>query len=166
TEDTLEQFDAIKPKLVISDEAHELCGDLEGSAKNKRFWAYVRRGTPRMVGTSGTLTSRTPMDSHRLLKACLPGTCPMPNPAVEAAHCAQAVRSRAENPGPSELARLGPLVEWARRNVPEQQFPLTVEGVRRAFKRRLHSAPGFVTSGSKALGTALEITNLPAEIPS
>src|SRR5690606_32013232 len=29
-----------------------------------------------------------------------------------------------------------------------------------------HSAPGFVTSGSKALGTALEITNLPAETPS
>jgi hypothetical protein len=163
-EDTQELLHTIDADLVIADEAQNLSGD---SAKTKRFWAWIedrqRAERPvKGVAMSGTLTSRSPMDYHRLLRWCLGNNSPLPRPVVEAVNWAKMLSSGATDPPAGLVDDIGPLLRWAE---PRLARPLTgtVPDIRAAYKERLHTAPGFVTSGDGQLGVGLEIKNEPAD---
>jgi hypothetical protein len=154
TEDTIEVLREIQAELVIADEAQNLRGV---SAKSKRWWDFVRQTNPQGVGMSGTLTTRNPMEYHALMRWCLGDNCPMPRPKVEAIIWANLLKSDAEEPSPEQIEEVLPLLQWA-------SAPHTTRGIRQAYQERLHSAPGFYSSGLKELGVALEISN-PGEVP-
>lgn len=165
TTDTEEILKLIDPDLVVADEAQNLRGD---SAKTKRFWGFVnrRKPTPRGVCMSGTLTSTEPMDYHKLIKWCMGPNSPLPRTTVEAATWSEFLRSRAPDPDPSKPEKvrpIRPLVEWARKN--GERVSYTTEGIRKAYRRRMHTAPGFVSSPDRSLGISLELENVEAASP-
>lgn len=149
TEDTIEILREIGADLVIADEAQYLQGD---SAKTKRWWAFVKQAKPRGVAMSGTLTKSSPMDYHKIIRWCLDDYSPLPIPKVIAAQWANALRS-GRIPKFEELLEFRPLLKL-------YGEPMSQEGLRKAYRQRLHTTPGFITSGDKALGTSLEIANL------
>lgn len=163
-EDTQELLHEIDADLVIADEAQNLSGD---SAKTKRFWAWIddRRRVERPVNgvaMSGTLTSRTPMDYHRLLRWTLGNNSPLPKPVVEAVNWSKMLASGAWDPPAGLADDIQPLLTWAS---PRLGRPLTrtVPDIRAAYQERLHTCPGFLTSGDGLLGVGLTIENTPAD---
>lgn len=162
TTDTEEILRLINPSLIVADEAQSLRGD---SAKTKRFWTYVdrRNPTPRGVGMSGTLTSTQPMDYHRMIKWIMGPNCPLPRPVVEAVRISELVRSGAPDPGPSAAAPAKPLLDLASRH--GHSFARTTEGIRKAYRFRLHTAPSFVKGSPSECAASIEILNTPADTP-
>lgn len=159
TEDGQELLASIDADLVIADEAQNLTGE---SARSDRFWAWVNRRKPeppRGVAMSGTLTTKSPMDYHKLIRWCLRTNSPMPRPTIDALEWSAILQSGSD-PSVEEVQRLNPLILWARRNFPGDKLVPGVPGLRTAFKLRLKSAPGVICSPDYALGTSLEIENL------
>ena len=152
TEDTIEVLRCIDASLVIADEAQNLRGK---SAKAKRWWSFVRKHSPAGVAMSGTLTGKSLMEYHSLIRWCLQGNSPVPSTKVDAVKWANMIDSGAEEPSDEELAEIAPLLRWA-------NTTHDTKGIREAFKTRLLTAPGFHTSGDKELGVSLEISNKPA----
>lgn len=161
TKDGQDLLNLIDADMVVADEAHNLIGD---SARSDRFWAWVERrkkGKPIGVAMSGTLTTKTPMDYHKLIRWCLGPASPLPRTVVDAVAWSAILRSGAEKPTPEEWAMMSPLVRWAKRFYPGQPLPLgKVEGIRTAYKLRLTSAPGVVQSPEETIPTSLEIESL------
>lgn len=152
TTDTIELLREINPSLVIADEAHLLRGK---SAKTKRFWGFVsqRDKPPRGVCMSGTLTTKTPLDYHKLITWALGQNSPLPKSLVESAEWSKLLMSGAHPPTPQDLVDMRPLLNWAKQAG-------DTEGLRAAYKERLTTAPGFYASKGKAIKTSLEICNL------
>jgi len=159
TEDTIEVLDAINPGLIVADEAQALRGD---SAKTKRWWGFVNRRDvhPKIVAMSGTLTSKSPQDYHKLIKACLQEECPLPRGAMEAARWSELLKSGAEPPGLKDIETMRPLLIWASVN------GRNTKAMRTAYRLRLNTAPGVIVSAGKALGVGLEVRNTPKKVPS
>lgn len=157
TEDTIDLLRTINADLVICDEGQEL-RDHASSAKGKRWWSYVDRRDPPPKGVvmSGTLTTRTPMDYHRLIRWSLGPNSPLPRPVVEATEWSAVLRSGADEPTDTQIDQLRPLLTWA--NEPRA----TTQGFRAAYQKRLTSVPGFVVSAGDSIGVPLEIQNVPA----
>jgi hypothetical protein len=55
-----------------------------------------------------------------------------------------------------------PLVRWAQKHFPDEDFPETIRGFRKAYKFRLNTAPGVVVSAEHEIGTSLLMRNEPA----
>lgn len=159
TEDTIQVLSDIDPDLVIADEAQNLRGD---SAKTKRWWGFVNRREvhPKIVAMSGTLTSKSPQDYHKLIKACLQEGCPLPRGAMEAARWSELLKSGAEPPTLQDIEDMRPLLVWASVN------GRNTKAMRTAYRLRLNTAPGVIVSSGKALGVGLEIRNTPKKVPS
>lgn len=167
TEDSIDLLHQIDADLVIADEAQYLRGQ---SAKTKRFWSWFQRRpkAPRLVAMSGTLTSKSTEDYHRLARGSLREKSPLPKHAVEATEWAAMLESGAERPSSSEVRQIYPLLEWAMKWDPRAEpttYNSTTKGIRAAFKLRLHTTPGFLASEGKPLGTSLEIHNQPLPVP-
>ena len=154
-EDNLRRID---PKLVICDEAHNLA-NLTRSARARRLMAFVADNEPEGVCVSGTMTGKSIMDYYHLIKWCLGTSSPLPNTKHVANEWAEAIDSTAivaSRSGP-----LAPLVKWAKANYPKEEVTEDLAGFRKAYKLRLRSTPGVVSSGDASVGASLIIHNSP-----
>lgn len=156
-----EILDELAPGLVICDEAQNLRNKAGNVAKVKRFMSWVERAEPEGVCMSGTLTTRTPMDYHHLIRWCLKDSCPLPRPVVQAQIWSSAIKSKAA-PTREQTAELQPLLDWAHEQFPEERpFARTTEGLRKAYRLRLQTCPGYVSTGDDKIGTSLLLRNEP-----
>lgn len=171
TKDTDEVLRAVRPGLVIADEAHELRG--RKSAKVKRFLHFMNETPwPQFVALSGTVANKFLRDFHHLLWLALRHKMPLPistSQTDEWGHCIDASADE-HPPMRDQLELVSPLRDWAVKNAkilgldPERLTP-DVSGIRRAFRARLVTAPGVVATDQAEVGTTLVIANRPIEKP-
>lgn len=169
TVDTDDNLEAIRPELIIGDEAHRIANAT--AARSRRIMAYIEEHLPECVFVSGTITQKSVMDYYHLIRPALRRNMPLPLSAALARAWGEIIDSeqvswkdhpdgpdRESGPGP-----ILPLVDWARRHYPEQQISDNIDGFRTAYRLRFESAPGVVVSGESSLGTSLIIANRPVE---
>ena len=155
--DTVENLEAIRPELIIADEADALGN--KRAARTKRLMDYVRDHEPQGCVLSGTITSKSIKDYWHLIKWCLGDNCPLPLSANLASDWATKIDAQAcssDGTGP-----IAPLVDWALDNFPGQEITEDTAGFRLAYKLRLKSCPGVVASGDADIGPSLILNNLP-----
>lgn len=163
--DTTEMLLSIQAQLIICDEAHNLAN--RGSARTKRLMDYVEKFKPEGVMMSGTITSKSIRDYFHLIKWALGKYNPLPNSMALANDWAQiidAVSTGTYGDGASDRGASGPLmplIRWAERQFPREQWQPTIPGFRKAYKQRLNTAPGVVSSGDASIGTSLTFANVP-----
>ncbi len=153
--DASANLDAIRPELIIADEADKLAN--RKAACTKRLFAYIDEYRPLGAVLSGTITSKTIKDYWHLIKWCLGDYCPLPLSASLATEWAAMIDSCSTSTSTSEPIR--PLVEWAQEAFPEEGFTEDVTGFRKAYKLRLRSAPGVAATGDQEIGPSLILHN-------
>ena len=164
-----ELMHAIKPDIIIGDEIHRIASD-KPSARNRRFREIVRIYQPNLVSMSGTLTKKTPKNYHHIAVNTLQERCPMPRPVGCADAWSTIIDSNASSIdefNPSSAPQPGPikpLIKWAKANYPTEEWPENLIGFRNAYKRRMETCPGVVSSDSEEGGTPLRISNLKLDI--
>ncbi len=170
--DADELLHAIDPELVICDEAWYLHN--KSSARTKRLFRWVEKrasspkGRPRGVCLTGTITQKSILEYWHLLTWCLDMSAPVPLLQGLVRDWSLVLDTdafmRAELPA-KHRAMIAPIVSWARAQFPAEakagRLTTDVAGFRRAYRLRLTSAPGVVSSGEEDLGTTLEIQNRP-----
>lgn len=163
TEDTSLLLDLISPGLVIADEAHFLKN--AKSARTGRL--FGRKGymtsnpTTQFVAMSGTITSRSIVDYWHLIRAALKDNSPLPLSGhiirqwagvLDAKPVAGILEGKDSD---FHTEPIMPLVRWAKRNWPGEEFPESTRGFRASYRRRLMHAPGVVVTGDNEIGTSL-----------
>jgi hypothetical protein len=157
TADSVELLNAIEPGLIICDEAHKVKN--RRASRTRRFINYVQEKHPQLVCLSGTITSKGIADYQHLIRLALGSNCPIPRSPIMAGEWGTVIDSGVFCTE-SYLARpLIPLLHWARSNFPKEDFPEITSGFRRAYKKRLISAPGVVATGDAEIGVSLVLTN-------
>lgn len=166
TEDTHENLTAIKPELIILDEAHNLSG--RSSAQTRRMMSFIEKNLPELIVLSGTITRKSVKDYHHLLKNSLRTKCPLPiaDRMVDdwaALIDAEASKDQEGAPTQANPREMAPLVKWAGDNFPNNigDFSNDVYGFRRAYDVRLTTTPGVVSSDGSGIGTSLVMHNDP-----
>lgn len=158
-QDASEMLEAVAPGLVILDEAHLVKNPT--AARTRRLRAYLNARHPEVVALSGTITSKSVKDYHHLVKAALGPRSPLPTSTVLAYDWGNIIDAGAFFQY-SATGPIRPLVKWAREQWPEEQFPYSQAGFRKAFQHRLTSAPGVVaTFGERDIGSSLLLVNQP-----
>lgn len=165
--DGAEVMDAIAPDLIIGDEIHCIAS-ANPSARNRRFKEIVKKFNPQIVGLSGTITKKSPRDYHFLVSNALQERAFVPRPAMLADEWAKIIDSSASSidqfqsnmapqPGPIKL-----LVKWAKEHFPAEhkEYPNNLVGFRRAFKKRMETCPGVISSDSDEGGVSLRVSNI------
>lgn len=145
----------VAPELIICDEADALAS--RKAARTKRLMEFVREFKPQGACLSGTITSKSIRDYWHLIKWCLGDGCPLPlssNLASEWASKIDAQVSSSEASGP-----IMELVEWAIDQFPQEEITEDTTGFRKAYKLRLQSAPGVVSTGDADIGPSLVLHN-------
>lgn len=158
-------LEAIRPELMIFDEAHALKN--RGSARTKRILTYWRQYRPHVVALSGTMTSKSLNDYAHILMMCLREGAPVPLEATTVQEWAatldseqkqtEAFHGQKTGPGP-----LRPLIAWSNKHFPQTKLNFDVQGFRAAYQNRLLTAPGVVSSPADSLGVSLIIENMTA----
>tara|TARA_R110002095_G_C4251957_1_gene240416 strand:+ start:11187 stop:13295 length:2109 start_codon:yes stop_codon:yes gene_type:complete len=166
--DTLEMLEAIDPDLVIADEVHNLKN--RQAARTKRLfgwrdWRKEQGRMPRFVGMSGTITSKSIDDYHHLITWALGDNSPLPRTGALAYAWGQVIDSGSSVIGEFQTGPLRPLVKWAQDNFSGEVFRDTISDFRRAFRLRLTSAPGVVSTGDAEIGTSLIIETMECAKP-
>lgn len=172
---------AIAPGAVFFDEAHAV-KKLQGSARARRIFDYI--GTRNVQGDrvivvalSGTMSSKSMMDCHHIMVACLGQSCPVPLTQSGAIDWASVIDANA-TPSPQMCEKLVRLLAWARtaveRGEPDAPAELVedpttdlngyLRSFRTAYQYRLHSAPGVVaTDDDDEFGGSIIVANKDAE---
>lgn len=151
---------SIAPQLIIADEAHNLKN--KSSAKTRRLMEYITNNNPEFVALSGTMTSKSIADYHHLIKAALGPNSPLPATWQEAQDWGIVIDA-SSSPSEEQMRPLAPIVQWGREKYPTENFTIDVAGYRKAYQKRLETAPGVVASGDKEIGTSLIIRNFPVK---
>lgn len=167
--DTLDMLTGIDADLVIADEVHNLKN--KRAARTKRLmgwrdWKESEQGKEvAFVGMSGTITSKKIDDYHHLITWALRDRSPLPKTASLAYAWSQVIDSGSSIVGEFQTGPLRPLTRWAAKNFNGETFRDTVSDFRRAFKLRLNSAPGVVSTGDAEIGTSLVIESFGKKVP-
>lgn len=156
TEDSVEVLRLIDPQLVICDEGHNLKNF--SAARTRRLMNFVNEKEPDFVVASGTITDKGVEDYHHLITAALGDNSPLPLSNMMAMQWGVVLNSGAQ-PTENQAGTLMPLIEWAKAHFPNEDLPPIVSGFRRAYRLRLTSAPGVVSTGDQEIGVSLTITN-------
>ena len=160
-----EILEAIKPDLIIGDEIHSIAS-ANVSARGRRFKYAVKKFAPQLVGLSGTITKKSPRDYHHFVTNALQENSFIPRPTSISEEWAKIIDCNASSidefhtnsapqPGP-----IKPLIEWAKKNWPGEEWPMNLIGFRKAYNRRMETCPGVVASGGEELGVSLSIKNI------
>lgn len=158
--DTDNVLSAIGPQLIIADEAHNLA-NIKTSSAAKRIKRYMDE-FPRteFAAMSGTLTSKGLHDYAHLSHWSLKDRAPIPTNWSEVDEWNQALGSTFSQHVFQRC--FAPLIKWARANYPTEEFNSSeVACLRKAFKYRLETAPGSITSGDAGVKASLLIENVP-----
>ena len=142
-------LDRLSPDLIICDEAHYL---RPNSARTRRVKRYLtRRPRCKFIALSGTMTSKSLLDYDHLLLWTLRDRSPIPLNRYELERWAACIDPDGE-PTQSDLNRLGYLVQWSGQS---KLTPVNKQSIRRAFKERLTSTPGVVSTRSSSCDASL-----------
>lgn len=161
-------LEQIEPGLIIGDEAHRLADP--SSTRGKRFMRYLASHGPQCAFLSGTITGKKLRDYWHLAKAALRDRCPLPLSSQLATEWGMVLDSGAQ-PSEAQAGPLTPLIDWARQYDPPKpddppeirdRYSMNVSGFRAAFRLRLVSAPGVISTGDQEIGTSLTMANTPA----
>lgn len=171
TQDSSELLELIEAGLIIADEAHLLKN--AKAARTKRIRRYIDAKEPQMVAMSGTITSKSIVDYWHLIRACLKENSPLPKSSHIVRQWGQVIDADTAGwTGPEDYhpaydgfrtEPVMPLVRWAQKHFPDEDFPETVRGFRHAYKHRLNTAPGVVVSAEHEIGTSLIMENRKVE---
>ena len=115
---------------------------------------------PKLVALSGTITAKSLMDYHHLIRRCLGEGSPVPLSVQLATEWAAVIDSDA-GASDAQTGPIRPLIGWAQTNFPREPLAEGRAGFRRAFRLRLTSAPGVVSTGDNEIGTSLLVSNRP-----
>jgi len=124
----------IAPDLIICDEAHKLRNMT--ASRTRRMSRYMSRSRPKFVALSGTLTSTSIMDFVHLARWALNDNAPVPISLTYLRSWAE-VLDRDGKPSKGDKLSIQPLISRFGNKDPD---------ARNAFKRRLVTTPGIVTS--------------------
>jgi hypothetical protein len=159
TRDTDLILEGVAPELFICDEVHYLKN--KNAARTRRVMSFIAKHNPQMVALSGTITNKSIMDYHHLIRTCLAEGCPLPRSPQMAEDWGMIIDADAEYLGFDETKALHPLLNWAKDHFPKEKFPMTISGFRSAYRHRLNTAPGVVSSPDTDLGVGLLVENTP-----
>lgn len=161
TTDAEEILNAIEPDLVILDEAHWVKN--ADAARTGRLMRYLAARQPKLVALSGTITSKSIKDYHHLLSFALGTNCPLPLDGALAQNWSFVLDANAD-PTDAQTGPIAPLLEWSRRSFPSEKLPRGIPGFRKAYKIRLNTAPGVVSTGDNEIGVSLTLRNHPVDL--
>jgi|TARA_Y100000296_G_scaffold86150_1_gene124863 hypothetical protein len=147
---------SISPDLIIADEVHNL-KNLK-SAKTRRTFHVIKDLDCDLVGLSGTITSKSIRDYRHILDCCLKENSPIPNSYQQFATWMQVMDS-GMSPTKSQLEDISPLIKWADKHFPEEEFTFDSFGFRTAYRCRFESCPNVVSTGDADIHTSLTICN-------
>lgn len=157
TEDSVDLLNNIAPELIICDEAHKVKN--RRASRTRRFLNYVHEANPELVCLSGTITSKGIADYQHLIRLALGNNCPLPRSPIMAGEWGAVIDSGVFITESCLTRPLLPLLSWAKKYFPGEEFPEITTGFRRAYKHRLITAPGVVATGDAEIGTSLILTN-------
>jgi predicted RNase H-like HicB family nuclease len=160
-----DELAAMAPDLLILDEAHNVKN--RTSARTRRLLRYMAANQPALVALSGTITSKSVKDYHHLISHALGDLSPLPRSETLADNWSYVLdpsQQGREGKG-SKTGPLQPLVDWARANFPDEKIPEGTPGFRLAYKLRLTSCPGVVSTGDAEIGVSLTLRNEPVQSP-
>jgi len=163
TTDSVKILETIEPGLIIADEAHLLKN--RTAARTKRLMNFIRDHNPQLVCLSGTITSKGISDYSHLIRFCLGENCPLPRSPIMCQEWGAVLDSTSEPPNDDQMRVLFPLLEWAKGIQPAEKFPATQPGLRKAYRLRLTTCPGVVSTSDSDIGTSLVFQNLPVDKP-
>lgn len=155
-------IEAINPTLIIGDEIHYLAN--RGSGRSKNIINWMIEHSPEMACMSGTITTKSVMDYHHLMKLSLKKNSPLPLSSHMATDWSQVLDADSYFCD-GQTGPLQPLVDWARDNYPKEDFAFDRSGFRKAYRLRLASSPGVVSTGDSEIKTSLTLINQPVEKP-
>lgn len=160
TTDATEMLQAIRPGLVILDEAHNV--KHRRAARTRRLFHYLDDTAPEaeLVALSGTITAKGIEDYHHILRRALGNNCPLPLGVRLASEWGFVLNSGAL-PSEAQAVEFMPLVHWARGTHPEGYYTADVSGFRNAYALRFSTAPGVVSTGDSEIGCSLVLSNQP-----
>lgn len=161
TRDAEEMLNAIKPDLLILDEAHNVKN--ASAARTRRLMRYLAAYQPKVVALSGTITSKSINDYHHLIAYALGENCPLPLDPALASNWSFVLDAEAD-PTDAQVGPITPLLTWSRDNFPREKLPGGVPGFRKAYKMRLNTTPGVVATGDNEIGCSLYICNSPVDL--
>lgn len=158
--DADELLAAIKPELIVGDEAHYLKN--RESARTKRVTRYYSANPKtRFAWMSGTITNKQLLDYHHLAVMALGEKAPMPTSAQGGARWNSILSAESLVDVVDAGRDLAPLHKWSCAQI--GNLPYTIDGYRTAYRHRLDSAPGVVLTREGELGCTLVFKNL--EVP-
>ena len=148
--DTSELLEAIKPELIVVDEAHIISS--RTSARAKRVQRILDTCDPEFVPMSGTITNKSLLDYVYLAKHSLKENCFLPRSSTMVQEWGEILDAEVtRNVNDTTFWRpgiLAPLLKWAQE---ERGIELSkgIAGFRDAYAERMATAPGVVTSGGE-----------------
>lgn len=157
TPDSVDLIDAIKPELVVLDEAHLI--KRRDAARTRRMLDYLEEHKPLVVAMSGTMTSKGIFEYYHMIRHCLGKNTPLPLIVNQALEWSAVIDANA-SPSEAMAGPLLPLVNWANANFKDCQASGTSSGVRTAYRLRLTTAPGVVATSDQEIGTSLLMANV------
>jgi hypothetical protein len=165
SKDATDILEAINPACIICDEAQNVAGTKD-SARAKRFRNFVNAQQPEIVPLSGTMTRKSVMEYFYLAKTALGANNFMPNSHQMAEEWAGVLDSAISNIGDFRndiRPRPGPISiinEWCNKHFTDVEVPPNLTGFRRAYAKRMVTAPGVITSTTPDLvGAGLIYSN-------
>jgi len=157
TVDAIDNLNEINPGLIICDEVHLVKN--RKAVRTKRLFNFIHEHKPEVVGVSGTITSKGLEDYWHVIRACLHELAPVPLTAMIARDWAGIINANAVFLETKQLKPMLPLLSWARRFFPEEEYYENTTGIRKAFQKRLVTAPGVVATSDEEIGTSLVLEN-------
>ena len=166
--DASELLERIRPELMIFDEAHLLKN--RTAARTKRVLTFLKaHPETRVSALSGTMSSKSIKDFAHLITWALGEDAPVPKDAQVVSDWANTIDSEQAAEGHyqprTNTGPLRPLINWSNKNFPKTPCEFTVQGFRFAFRNRLLTTPGVVSSPPDSLGTSLYIENVAVKSP-
>lgn len=161
--DASELLERIRPELMMFDEAHLLKN--RTAARTKRILTYLKaHPDTRVSALSGTMSSKSIKDYAHLITHTLGEGAPVPKDAQVVSDWAATIDSDQAAEGHYQprtaTGPLRPLINWSNKNFPKTPLDFSVQGFRHAFRNRLLTTPGVVSSPADSLGTSLYIENI------
>ena len=158
--DAVEMLLKLKPGKFIIDECHAFSD--RASARTKRLVHVLGETQPEFCCLSGSMSTKSVLEYHHLIVSALTRGAPLPISPSAATQWGLVIDANSpEDVDRAQVGPIKPLIAWARKNFPEEAVRITEDrtGFRHAYRCRLNTTPGVVSSGDQELGVSLTILN-------
>jgi len=151
--DTEEIIHKIKPQLIVADECHTLTN--RKSARTRRVMNYLTKNPyTKLVLLSGTICRKTIKEYHHLITYALKDNSPVPMHWHQAETLSIALEGVGDFFPAAEVRLAKPLADWAGEKW-YAGITENIDGLRRAYNKRLRTCPGVYISGNSEVASSL-----------